>query len=388
MAAGIERLSARAVATRKPGRYGDGGGLWLVVSKTGSRKWVYRFSMNGRVTETGLGSATLVSLSEAREAAREARRQVRAGINPIEARRAAARAAAGIPTFGAVADTLLQAKAREWRSLKHQQQWGRALTVQAAALRELPVDEVGVEAILAVLTPLWHEMPETADRLRSRIAAVLDAAKAQGFRQGENPAAWRGHLAHILPRKTKVAAGHFQALPYMQVPSFMARLRAVDRVPARALELLVLTACRSGEIYGALWREFDLDGALWTVPPERTKQGRLHQVPLPLAAVSLLKDMQAVRTCDFVFPSSRGPRKLAHTAMAKVLRQIAGPGPTCHGFRSAFRDWAGDMTDFAREVAEAALGHETGNLTERAYRRSTALAKRRDLMEAWAKFCG
>ncbi len=387
MAGGRRKLSARAAATTKPGRYGDGGGLYLVVGPTGTRKWVYRFSWNGRVTETGLGSAHDVSLAEAREDAAEKRKLVKAGINPIEARREAARRAMALPTFGEVADDYIASKASEWRNDKHAAQWRMTLETYAAPLRGLPVDKIGVAEILSVLQPVWQEKPETASRLRGRLEHVLDAAKAKGHRTGENPARWRGHLDKLLPKRQRLTRGHFDAMPYEDVPAFMESLRQREGMAALVLEFLILTAARSGEVYGARWSEIDLVAAVWTVPAERTKPGRVHRVPLSKSALAILEKVATARTGDLVFPGARSDKQLSTMAMEMLLRRMKVTGATVHGFRSSFRDWAGNETSFAREVAEAALSHVIGDKAEQAYRRGDALEKRRELMEAWASFC-
>jgi integrase len=387
MAGGKQKLTARAAATTKPGRYGDGGGLYLVVSPSGARKWVYRFTCAGRVTETGLGSADVVSLSEARGKSHQARRLLDAGENPIAAKRQAALINAGIPTFGAVADTLLAAKQSEWRNEKHREQWRASLTEFSEPLRPCPVDEIDTAAVLAVLKPLWQTKPETASRLRGRIESVLDAAKAQGYRSGENPAAWRGHLAHLLPKRGKLSRGHHAAMDYQEIPAFVAQLRECDAVAAMALEFCILTAARSGEVYGARWSEIDMAAKVWTLPAARIKAAREHRIPLSERALAILQRLSVAKTGDYVFPSPRGRKPLSHVAMAKVMRRLQIDGPTVHGFRSGFRDWCGEATHFPREVAEAALAHVVGDKAEQAYRRGDALEKRRAMMEAWAAFC-
>ncbi len=387
MAVGKQKLTARAAATTKPGRYGDGAGLYLVVSPSGARKWVFRFSYAGKVTETGLGSADVVSLAEARDKAHEARKVLETGKNPIEAKRQAAMIEAGKPTFGAVADALIAAKESEWRNEKHRAQWRTSLTEFAAPLRPRPVDEIDTAAVLAVLTPFWQTKPETASRVRGRIEAVLDAAKAQGHRSGENPAAWRGHLAHLLPKRGKLTRGHHAAMAYRDVPAFVAKLRGCDAIAAMALEFCILTATRSGEVYGARWSEIDMAAKVWTVPAGRMKAAREHRVPLSVRPLAILEKLFEARTGDFVFPSPRGQRPLSHVAMAKVMRRLEVDQATVHGFRSAFRDWAGNETHFPREVAEAALAHVVGDKAEQAYRRGDALEKRRALMAAWASYC-
>lgn len=381
------KLSARKAATVGPGKHADGGGLYLFV-KDGSRRWFFLCTVDGKRREMALGLQRDVTLAEARDLAAAARRLVRAGVNPIENRREAKRASAGIPTFGKVADELIEAKSPEWRNAKHREQWRVTLSGYAAPLRETPVDKVDTEAILRVLKPLWLEKPETASRVRGRIEAVLDAAKAQGHRSGENPAAWRGHLSHLLPKRQKLARGHHAAMAYADVPAFMARLRErhAASVSSMALEFCILTAARSGEVFGAQWAEVDLDAKVWTIPAARMKGGREHRVPLPERAVAILQNLSRVRTCVYIFPSPRGARPMAHIAMQQVMSRMGVEGPTVHGFRSAFRDWCGNETHFPREIAEAALAHTVGDRSEQAYRRGDALEKRRELMAAWAAY--
>jgi integrase len=386
--AGKEKLSARAVAAAKPGRHGDGRGLYLVVSGTGARKWVFRFTFGARVTEMGLGNAA-VSLAQAREKAAEARKLVAAGVNPIEARREAERIAAGKPTFGQCADALLAAKASEWRNEKHRQQWAMTLETYAAPLRSRPVDEIDTEAVLGVLQPIWRTTPETASRLRGRIEAVLDAARAKGYipRNEANPARWRGHLDKLLPKRQKLTRGHHAAMTFDDVPEFIGKLREREACAALALEFLTLTAARSGEVLGARWAEFDLEGKVWTVPAARMKAGREHRVPLSSRALAILEAVADAKTGEFVFAGQKAGKPLSGMAMEMVLRRMKADSVTVHGFRSAFRDWCGEATSFPRELAEAALSHVAGDATERAYRRGDALEKRRKLMDAWAGFC-
>jgi len=381
------KLTARAAATTKPGRYGDGAGLYLVVSESGARKWVFRFSFAGKVTEMGLGSADSVTLAEAREKALEARRTVAAGRNPIEARRTAISAVTTKPTFGAVADALIAAKESEWRNDKHRAQWRMTLETYAAPLRPRPVDEIDTEAVLGVLKPIWQEKPETASRLRGRIEAVLDAAKAQGLRSGENPAAWRGHLSHLLPKRGVLKRGHHAAMDYGAVPAFLAQLRERDATAALALEFCILTATRSSETLGTRWSEIDMAARVWTVPAARMKAARAHRIPLPDRAMDILEKLFEARSGDFVFPGQRADKPLSNMAMEMVLRRMKLEDVTVHGFRSAFRDWAGNETSFPREIAEAALAHVIGDKAEQAYRRGDALEKRRALMAAWASHC-
>lgn len=387
MAGGKQKLTARAAATTKPGRYGDGAGLYLVVSPSSARKWVFRFSFAGKVTEAGLGSADLVSLAEARSKARDARKLLEAGKNPIEAKRRAASIEAGIPTFGAVADALIAAKESEWRNDKHRAQWRMTLTEYAAPLRSRPVDEIDTAAVLAVLTPLWQTKPETASRLRGRIEAVLDAAKAQGHRSKENPAAWRGHLSHLLPKRGKLTRGHHKAMAYQDVAAFVGRLRERDALAGLALEFCILTAARTGEALGSRWAEIDFSARVWTVPAGRMKAAREHRIPLSDRVLAILERLSEARTGDLIFPGQRAGKPLSSMAMEMVLRRMKLDDVTVHGFRSAFRDWAGNETHFPRELAEAALAHVIGDKAEQAYRRGDALEKRRRLMEAWSAFC-
>jgi integrase len=310
-----------------------------------------------------------------------------AGKNPIEAKRQAAMIEAGKPTFGTVADALMAAKESEWRNPKHRAQWRMTLETYAAPLWPRPVDEIDTAAVLAVLKPLWQAKPETASRLRGRIEAVLDAAKAQGHRSGENPAAWRGHLAHLLPKRGKLTRGHHAAMAYADVPAFVAQLREREALAALALEFCILTAARSGEVLGARWSEVDLVAKVWTVPAERMKATREHRIPLSDRAVAILEKLAEARAGELVFPGQRANKPLSTMAMEMVLRRMKIEGATVHGFRSAFRDWAGNETHFPREVAEAALAHVIGDKAEQAYRRGDALEKRCGLMEAWSQHC-
>jgi integrase len=384
----LPRLTALKVKTASPGIYSDGGGLYLCVSSSLTRTWVYRFSWRGARPEMGLGSLESgVGLAEARADRDKYRQILRSGRNPIGVRQEERRALAKKPTFGDIADELLKTKAHEWRSVKHREQWRWSLTEGTASLRSRRVDEIDTAAVLTVLKPIWIEKPETASRLRGRIEAVLDAAKAQGHRSGENPAAWRGHLSHLLPKRPKLKRGHHGAMVYPDLPALMEKIRADLGIASRALEVCILTATRTGEILGAKWSEITWQEKVWTIPAPRMKAAREHRVPLSGSAMIVLESLSKSRTCDFVFPSPRGKRPLSHVAMAKVLARLGVIGATVHGFRSAFRDWAGNETNFPREIAEAALAHVIGDKAEQAYRRSDALEKRRALMEAWAQWC-
>jgi integrase len=348
---------------------------------------VRRFTFAGRVTEMGLGNAA-VSLAAAREKAAEARKLVAAGVNPIEARLETKRLAAGKPTFGQCANTLLAAKASEWRSEKHREQWRMTLAEYAKPLRDMPVDQVDTEAVLGVLQPIWQATPETASRLRGRIETVLDAARAKGHiaRNEANPARWRGHLDKLLAKRQKLTRGHHAAMAFDNVPEFIGRLRDRKAMAALALEFTILTASRTGEVLGAHWTEFDLGAKVWTVPAARMKAGREHRIPLSGQALAILDRLAEHATGDLVFPGQRRGLPLGAMAMRRLAKSLAATG-TIHGFRSSFRDWAGEATSFPREIAEQALAHATGGAVEAAYRRGDSLEKRRTLMEAWASYC-
>lgn len=387
-------LSARRVETEKnPGKYGDGDGLWLVVSPAATKadskkeptrkKWVLRFLLDGKNREMGLGSFPTVGLADARERALEARRLARSGVDPIAERQRDR----GIPTFGELSDEITDKLAEGFRNEKHKAQWRMTLTVYAKPLRDKAVDKITTGDVLKCLTPIWTEKPETASRVRGRIERVLNAAKVKGFRAGENPAAWRGHLDNLLPRQSKLARGHHAALAYQDIAAFMKRLRERPAIAARALEFAVLTAARSGEVLGASWEEIDLEGKVWTIPAERMKSSREHCVPLSATAVAIVEQMAEAKVSDFVFPGQRDGRPLSTMALEMVLRRMKVEGSTVHGFRSSFRDWAGNETHFPRELAEHALAHVIGDKAEQAYRRSDALERRRALMDAWAAFC-
>ena len=382
-----QRLSTRSVLTTgKPGKHADGGGLYLIVDKAGAKRWAFIFRFKGKQREMGLGGIDAVTLSKARQLAEEKRALVQDGINPIEHRKQQR----ATPTFGEVADLLIASMASEWKNEKHRAQWKMTLQEYAKPLRSIPVDEIGTDDVLKVLRPIWTAKPETASRVRGRIERVLDAAKALGHRSGENPAVWRGHLANLLPKRAKLTRGHHPAMAYVDVPTFLASLRARRAVAARALEFTILTAARSGETLGAMWQEIDLVAKVWTVPAARMKAGKEHRVPLSSRALEILDEIAKLRTSReqtaYLFPGERQKRPLSAMAMEMVLRRMAITNATVHGFRSAFRDWAGERSTFPREVAEAALAHQVGDETERAYRRGDALEKRRKLMEAWTGY--
>jgi len=399
-------LTPLAVKNAKAGRHADGGGLHLLVKESGSRSWVYRFMLNGKSRDVGLGPASgpdSVSLANARTEATKLRLKVKEGIDPVDERlreeaeqRAAAQAAlVAATTFKMVAETHIEANEESWRNPKHRQQWRNTLTTYVyPVIGELSVADVATPHVLKILEPIWRDKPETASRVRGRIETILDAAKARGYRSGENPARWRGHLAQILPNVSKAKqarnrklerSGHHAAMPYDDVPAFVVRLRERDAVAALALEFVILTAARTSEVIGAKWPEVDFKKAVWTVPPERMKGGKEHRVPLTQRATKILDEAQALGG-EYLFPGTTAP-KLSSMAMSMLLRRMK-VDVTTHGFRSAFRDWSAERTGFSHEVCEMALAHAIGNKVEAAYRRGDLFTKRRKLMEAWADFCG
>lgn len=398
----LGKLSAREVATAKDvGRYSDGGGLYLDIAGDGRRRWLFMFNQgltsSGRVrrVEMGLGSARDVSLAEARSRAEDARRKLRDGINPIEDREAPKRT----PTFWEVAEEVLASVEASGKNDKHRQQWRNTLETYCKPIHNKPVDAVTTSDIASILGPIWQSKAETASRLRGRIERVLSVAKAKGHRSGDNPAAWRDCLEPILGKRQRLTRGHHAAIPFEDVPAFMVELRKNGAISALALEFTILTAARTGEVLGARWEEIDLEKAIWTVPASRMKAGKEHRVPLSAGAVEILKNVEPLQAGSFVFPgAARGrekgdgskggkPRPLSIMALAMVLRRMERESITVHGFRSAFRDWAAECTNFPHEVCEMALAHTIPNKAEAAYRRGDLFEKRRKLMEAWASHC-
>lgn len=401
MGKGLNRLTAREVASiAERGRYADGGGLYLTVDGRGVRQWAFRYQIAGRRREMMLGGVNAVSLADARKAAQEARTHLAHSRDPLalrEAEQAAARAAQEAEdgregrTFAAVRDAVLSGRVAGLRNAKHRAQWRSTLDTYAVSLNEMDVADIRTEHVLACLQPIWTSVPETASRVRGRIEAVLSAARARGLTPEDraNPARWRGHLDHLLPKRPKLARGHHPALPWRDMPVFVAELREREAPAARLLEFLILTAARSNEARGALWDEFDLEANVWTVPggPDgRMKAGETHRVPLSRAALAVVKALGPPQPGAFVFPNERGG-KFSDMVFAALFERMDRADITAHGFRSSFRDWAGDATNFPREIIEAALAHTVGNKVELAYRRSDALEKRRALMEAWAAYC-
>jgi integrase len=394
MASRSNRLSAIEVKSlNREGMYHDGGGLYLQVSGRGAKSWIYRFMLDGRGREMGLGPVTTISLAEARKRAGECRKLRLDGIDPIEARREQRSQrrleAARAMTFDKCAAAYIDAHKAGWRNPKHARQWPSTLEAYASPVFGLlPVQAIDVGLVMKALEPVWQSKPETASRLRGRIEAVLDWATVRGYRKGENPARWRGHLDKLLPARNKIRkVEHHPALPYGEIAEFIAALRRQEGIAARALEFLILTAARTGEVIGAQWDEVDLQDKVWVIPGTRMKAGREHRVPLSAAALGILARLREVRESDFVFPGGKKGKPLSDMAMLKLLKRMRRDDLTAHGFRSTFRDWAAESTNFPREVVEMALAHTIESKVEAAYRRGDLFRKRGQLMEAWAGFC-
>jgi integrase len=373
---------------KTPGRYGDGHNLWLQISEGGGKSWAFRYTRAGRGHQMGLGPVDLVSLAEAREKARECRKMLLDGIDPIEDRRMklSGRNAKAV-TFAEAAKRYIAAHEASWRNEKHRYQWTQTLTNYAGpVIGALDVAKIETNHILQVLEPIWIEKADTATRLRGRIEAVLDWCKVRGLREAENPARWKGHLKHLLPARNKQnGIKHYSALPWREMPAFMAELRAFDTIGSKALQFTILSATRTGETIGAQWPEVDFENRVWAIRAQRMKAGKEHRVPLSVEALAILEDMPRFDGNPFIFPGAKKARGLSNLAMLMTLRRIR-PNLTVHGFRSSFRDWAGEATNHPREVCEQALAHTVNNQVERAYRRGDALEKRRALMQDWADY--
>lgn len=373
-------LSVRKVETASPGKHVDGRGLMLVVKEGGARSWVLRMQHNGRRRDIGLGPWPDVTLASAREKALEARRLIRDGGDP-----AAERRRAKTTPFKDAATALIDSKRTGWGNAKHAAQWVSTLETYAyPKIGSMDVMIIGVEHVLSVLKPIWSEKPETASRVRQRIEAVLDYATARGLREGDNPARWRGHLDHLLPKPSKVkAVEHHAALDWREIGTFMQDLQAREGMAARALAFAILTAARSGEVRGMRWSEIDIANKVWTIPADRMKAGKEHRVPLSEQSVALLGERRDSE--DLVFPGERSGKPLSDMSLTAVLRRMKRK-ETVHGFRSTFRDWAGEVTSFPREVIEAALAHRLKDKAEAAYARGDLFDKRRLLMEEWSAY--
>lgn len=406
----LNKLTAKQVkdaATK--GRLGDGGGLYLNISKTGAKSWrfIYRFGfktvtkkINGAEVskevpvrkELGLGAYPAVTLAAARRKAEEARGCLAETPkrDPDLVWKSQAAASEGL-TFGEYATRFMDRILSDFRNPKHRQQWRNTLTTYCQPIWDMDLDKIETPDILGCLEPIWAEKPETARRVRERLERVLDAAKSERFRTGDNPAAWRGNLQSILPNNRR-AKTHHAAVPYADIPALMSRLSKSDATSANVLRFLILTGARSSEARGALWSEIDMDAATWTLPPDRMKAKREHVVPLSAPALQIIRDAHEVQRSELVWPGRSGDKPFSETALRKILRhycpeKINGRFVTLHGFRSALRDWAGDKTTFSREVAELSIAHAVGDALERAYRRGNAIEKRRVFMDAWGDYC-
>ncbi len=391
MARATNRLTARGATTlTKPGLHADGNGLYLKITLSGSKSWTMIYRFHGKRTEIGLGSLPPTTLAQARDQVAKSKAQLRDGIDPKAARRPSV--PASNPSFGTVAAELIDGIEAGWRNAKHRQQWRATLRTYAAAIWDKDVAAIDVNDLVAILKPIWCTKPETASRVRGRIERVLDAARVRGFRTGENPAVWRGNLSLLLPaRKNNGQGRHHAAMPFGDLPAFMAKLGMRPAMAARALEFTILTAARTSEALQATWSEIDLAARLWTIAAGRMKANKEHRVPLSDTAMDILKTLAkeagaSAHPNSFIFPGGELDRPISNMAMAMLLRRMKVTGATVHGFRSSFRDWAGEVTTFPREVAEAALAHAIGSEVERAYRRGDALDKRREMMAEWADY--
>lgn len=388
----INKLTDKKIqSTKLPGNYADGGNLYLRVRDTGAKTFILKVTIDGKQREWTLGAYGLLddqlTLSRARERRDEMMPLIRQGNEPATKPMApiAVQTVVEIPTFGDAAIALVDQIESGFRNEKHRTQWRSTLTTYCASIWHRPVDQVTTEHVLEILKPIWLTKAETAARLRGRIERVLSAAKVQGFRSGENPAAWQGHLQLLLQKRHKLQRGHHPALPFSQLPDFWRRLAEKDTVSAAALQFLILTAGRSGEIRGARWDEIDFEKQLWTIPAARMKAAKEHIVPLAPACIAILERMKDQRMSNLVFPGTKDNAPLSDMTLSKVLRGLV-PNYTVHGFRSTFRDWCGEETDFPREHAEACLAHTIGSAVERAYRRGNALEHRKRIMIAWETY--
>ncbi len=386
------KLIAKQLDTLGVGTHEDGQGLRLVVKASGRRSWVFRFQLGGQRREAGLGSFPAVSLKEARQAASVMRGQLLEGIDPLTAREAMRASEQAVKartvTFKAVAADYIAAHRAGWKNAKHAQQWENTLATYAEpVIGHLPTSEITTAHLLEILTPIWHAKTETASRVRNRIELILDAAKARGLRNGENPARWRGHLDKLLPKRSKVQARtHHAALPWAELPEFMAELAEHEGLTYAAMRLTILTACRTSEVLGATWSEIDLESRTWTIPAARMKAGREHRVPLSDPALELLASLPQLAGNAHLFPGQRPGRPLSNMAMLMSLRRMGREGLTMHGFRSTFRDWAAERTHYPREVCEMALAHVVAAGSEAAYWRGDMFDKRRALMADWGQY--
>jgi integrase len=367
-------------------------GLYLQVAGPRARSWVYRYTRAGKARDLGLGSAFLIPLADAAAAADEARILHAKGGDPVEERKAARLAARlarmGGVTFRQVAEEYVGQHAPSWRNPKHRQQWESTLSTYCyPKIGSLPVQSIDTAMVLDIVRPIWLTKTETASRVRGRIEAIIDYATPQ-YRDGDNPARWQ-ILKSKLPKREKIAkVEHHAALPYADIPAFMTDLRTRDSISAKALEITILCCLRTSEVLGAEWTEIDLDAGLWTIPPTRMKAGKEHRIPLSKRALEILRDLASRREGNLVFPGQRVGKPLSDAAMSKVLDLMNRSDLTVHGFRSTFKDWSSEMTNFANEISEAALAHAIDSKVEAAYRRGDLFEKRKRLMAAWGDYCG
>lgn len=377
----------------KPGMYADGLGLYLKVRAGNSKSWIFRYRTGGKLRDMGLGPFHTVSLAEAREKAEACRAMRLKGLDPLNERHKEQQArtaeAAEAITFEKCAEAYITAHKAGWKNGKHADQWTTTLqTYVYPIFKDTPVAAIDDALVLKVLQPIWEEKTETAFRIRGRIERILDLARVMKYRTGDNPARWRGHLDHLLPKRSRVATvNHHAALPIDETPGFIQTLQREETVVARALEFCILNATRTNETMGMRWSEYDEKARLWTAPGARMKAGRDHRIPLAPRSLSILAEMQDIRSGDFVFPGGVQERPLSSMAFLMLLRRLGRNDITAHGFRSTFRDWAAERTDFPNEVVEMALAHTISNKVEAAYRRGDLFDKRRQLAEAWAAFC-
>ncbi len=389
----LHKLSARKVETlRKTGRHSDGGGLYFVITDTGTRNWMFRYrrrGAGGKRCEMGLGGFPDTSLAAAREKAASARTQLAGGRDPLNSRgEVSGEPVQDAPTFGEVLDMLIASRVAVWKNAKHRAQWRNSVAQHAGKLMAMRVDKVETPHVLEALEPIWAVIPETALRVRNRIENTLDYARSKGLRHGENPARWRGHLQHVLPSRRKLTRGHFESMPYAEVPGFLRRLQIMHSMSARALEVLILCVSRTSEVTEAPWAEMQLAEATWAIPGGRMKGGLEHRVPLPPRALAILRKLEKAKVGPFVFPAQRNTESpLSNMALEALLRRMGVKPYTVHGFRSSFRTWAGEKTNYPREVIEACLAHKIGeNPVEGAYLKTTYFDKRRRLLREWERF--
>lgn len=393
MAMQHNRLTAVAVKSLdKPGYYADGRGLYLQVTKAGNKSWVFRFSLNGRKREMGLGAYPEISLSDARVKLSDHRKVLDAGKDPIDERKRTRAQniddSKALTTFKEFAQEYIRDKSPEWTNTKHAKQWHSTLSTYVyGVFGHMPISMIQTDHVLQVLRPIWIPKTETATRIRQRIENILDAAKAEGLREGDNPARWKGHLSHRLANPNKIKrVKHHAALPYQEVGDFMADLCERENVAAKGLAFLILTAARTGEVIGATFDEFDIENAIWTNPADRMKSKKEHRVPLSPQALQIVKAMKKNKKNEFLFPGLRGGG-LSNMAFLQQLKHMNRDDLTAHGFRSTFRDWASEETSYQSDVVEMALAHSIKSKTEAAYRRGDLFEKRKRLMKDWANYC-